>query len=39
MKEPWYQHGIFSLASIRRNAYEMLFRGLNDLPIFPCLKP
>jgi len=39
LKEPWYQHGIFSLTSIRWNAYEMLFRGLNDLPIFPYLKP
>lgn len=39
LNEPWYQHGIFSLNSIRWNAYEMLFRGLNDLPTFPYLKP
>jgi hypothetical protein len=39
LKEPWYQHGMFSLNSIRWNAYEMLFRGLNDLPTFPYIKP
>jgi hypothetical protein len=39
LKEPWYQHGIFSLGSIRWNAYEMLFRGVGDLPSFPYLKP
>jgi hypothetical protein len=39
LKEPWYQHGLFSLHSIRWNAYEMLFRGMIDLPVFPYLRP
>lgn len=39
LKEPWYQHGMFSLSSIRWNAYEMLFRGVSDLQTFPYLKP
>ena len=39
LNEPCTQHGIFSLNSIRWNAYEMLFRGLSYLPTFPYLKP
>ena len=39
LKEPWYQHGLFSLHAIRWNAYEMLFRGVLDLPNFPYLQP
>jgi hypothetical protein len=39
LKEPWYQHGVFSLHAIRWNAYEMLFRGMIDLPDFPYLRP
>ena len=39
LKEPWYQHGLFSLHAIRWNAYEMLFRGWIDLPEFPYLRP
>lgn len=39
LKEPWYQHGLFSLHAIRWNGYEMLFRGWIDLPDFPYLRP
>jgi hypothetical protein len=39
LKEPWYQHGLFSLHAIRWNSYEMLFRGMLDLPNFPYLLP
>ena len=39
LNEPWYQHGLFSLHAIRWNAYEMLFRGMIDLPDFPYLQP
>ena len=38
LKEPWYQHGLFSLHSIRWNSYEMLFRGTGDIPVFPYLQ-
>jgi hypothetical protein len=38
LTEPWYQHGLFSLYSIRWNSYEMLFRGPTDIPIFPYLQ-
>ena len=37
LKEPWYQHGLFSLQAIRGNAFEMLFRGMGDIPNFPYL--
>lgn len=39
LKEPWYQHGLFSLHAMRWNSYEMLFRGWIDLPDFPYLRP
>jgi hypothetical protein len=39
LQEPWYKQGLFSLSAIRWNAYEMLFRGLIDLPKFPYLRP
>jgi len=39
LKEPWYQHGIFSFQAIRWNFFEMLFRGLGDSPNFPYLVP
>lgn len=39
LKEPWYQHGLFSFHAIRWNAYEMLFRGMGDIPNFPYLRP
>jgi hypothetical protein len=39
LEEPWYQHGVFSLYAVRWNAYEMLFRGMIDLPDFPYLRP
>jgi hypothetical protein len=38
LKEPWYQHGIFSVQAIRGNAFEMLFRGMGDIPNFPYLR-
>ena len=39
LDEPWYQQGLFSLSAIRWNAYEMLFRGLIEIPQFPYLRP
>ena len=39
LKEPWYLHGLFSVSSIRWNAFEMLFRGMGDIGDFPYLRP
>jgi hypothetical protein len=39
LSEPWYQQGLFSLSAIRWNAYEMLFRGMIEIPQFPYLRP
>lgn len=39
LNEPWYRHGLFSFHAIRLNAYEMLFRGMIDMPDFPYLRP
>ena len=39
LQEPWYRQGLFSFSAIRWNAYEMLFRGMIDLPKFPWLRP
>jgi hypothetical protein len=40
LKEPWYQHGLFSLQAIQGNVYHMLFKGLGDtIPMFPYIKP
>jgi hypothetical protein len=39
LEESSYQHGLFSLSAIRWNAYEMLFRGMFDMPDFPYLRP
>jgi hypothetical protein len=39
LKEPWYQSGLFSVQAIRGNAFEMLFRGMGDIPTFPYLRP
>jgi hypothetical protein len=38
LKEPWYQHGLFSLYAIRWNIYKMLFEGVGDVPVFPYLQ-
>ena len=39
LNEPWYRYGLFSFHYIRWNAYEMLFRGMIDMPVFPYLRP
>jgi hypothetical protein len=38
LKEPWYQHGLFSLHAIPWNAYQMLFKGWLDMVGFPHLR-
>lgn len=38
LKEPWYEHGLFSLHAIRWNAFQMLFRGWHDSVAFPYLR-
>jgi hypothetical protein len=35
LKEPWYQHGLFSLHAIPWNVHKMLFEGFRDAPNFP----
>jgi hypothetical protein len=39
LKEPWYNHGIFSLYYIPRQAVEMLWKPWETLSTFPYLKP
>jgi hypothetical protein len=40
LKEPWYQHGLFSLHAIPGNMHHMLFKGFGDtLPKFPYIQP
>jgi hypothetical protein len=39
LKEPWYNHGIFSLYYIPRQAVEMLWKPWEVFPKFPYLKP
>ncbi|MBA2585709.1 MAG: hypothetical protein H0U99_04420 [Chthoniobacterales bacterium] len=39
LSEPWYQHGLFSSHAVPWNVYKMLFRGMNDMPNFPYLRP
>jgi hypothetical protein len=39
LKEPWYNHGIFSLYYIPRQAVEMLWKPWEFLSKFPYLKP
>jgi hypothetical protein len=39
LKEPWYQHGIFSLYSIPGNAYAMLFQPWNVVKVWPFFFP
>jgi len=38
MKEPWYQHGLFSLHAIPWNIHKMLFEGFRDAPNFPFIS-
>lgn len=39
LREPWYQHGLFSLRAIPWNMYKMLFEGFSDIPVFPFIRP
>lgn len=39
LNEPWYNHGIFSLYYIPRQAYEMLFKLWETRTAFPYLVP
>lgn len=39
LEEPWYNHGIFSVYYIPRQAYEMLFKSWNFRVGFPYLVP
>jgi len=39
LREPWYQHGIFSLYSLNGNAQQMLFEGWRRLHQWPFLIP
>ncbi|PYK32148.1 MAG: hypothetical protein DME57_00950 [Verrucomicrobia bacterium] len=38
LKEPWYQHGLFSFHAIPWNIHKMLFEGFRDNPIFPYIS-
>jgi hypothetical protein len=38
LREPWYQHGLFSLHAIPWNVHKMLFEGFGDRPTFPYLR-
>jgi hypothetical protein len=38
LREPWYQHGLFSLHAIPWNVHKMLFEGFGDHPTFPYLR-
>jgi hypothetical protein len=38
LNEPWYRHGLFSFHAIPWNVYEMLFKGMADMPVFPYLR-
>jgi hypothetical protein len=38
LREPWYQHGLFSLHAIRWNVHKMLFEGFGDRSTFPYLR-
>ena len=35
LREPWYNHGLFSLHAIPWNIHKMLFEGFGDRPRFP----
>ncbi len=38
LREPWYQHGLFSLHAIPWNMHKMLFEGFRDAPSFPFIS-
>jgi hypothetical protein len=38
LKEPWYQHGLFSWYAIPWNVHKMLFEGVADMPQFPYIR-
>jgi hypothetical protein len=38
LREPWYQHGLFSLHAIPWNVHKMLFEGFRDAPTFPFVR-
>jgi hypothetical protein len=38
LREPWYQHGLFSLHAIPWNVHKMLFEGFGDRPTFPYVR-
>ena len=38
LKEPWYQHGLFSFHAIPWNVHKMLFEGFRDVPTFPYIS-
>jgi len=38
LKEPWYQHGLFSLHAIPWNVHKMLFEGFGDRSTFPYIR-
>ena len=39
LNEPWYQHGLFSLHAIPWNLHEMLFKGMENIYVFPFIRP
>jgi len=38
LREPWYQHGLFSLHAIPWNVHKMLFEGFGDRATFPFIR-
>lgn len=38
LREPWYEHGLFSLHAIPWNMQKMLFEGFGDNPRFPFFR-
>jgi len=38
-KEPWYEHGLFSVQAIPWNIYTMLFQGTDSITYFPYIRP
>jgi hypothetical protein len=38
-REPWYQHGLFSIQAIPWNIYTMLFQGFESIDYFPFIRP
>ena len=38
-KEPWYEHGLFSVQAIPWNIYTMLFQGFDSITYFPYIRP